>query len=91
MKVSTHLAKARLDEKPPSSHSIVWNIRTNNSLLKFATVVKVEQFPSAQCKNHALMVFLEVVVDLGGDQSGKFAFGEIFIFIKRLSENSMLV
>ena len=38
-------------------------LRTNYRLLKLAGLVQVEQLAGAQCKDHALVVLLQLVVD----------------------------
>lgn len=58
---------------------MVW--LTDDGLLVFATVVKLEQLACAQSKDHALIIFLKMIVYLRGNQGSKFPLREGFIFI----------
>ena len=48
-------------------------------------VLELEKLSGAQGKDHGLVVFLELVVDLGEHQSGEVAVAEAFIFEKGFS------
>ena len=77
IKVSTHLAEKRHRHVSNTDvDNIVADWLTDNSLLVLATVVKLEQLACTQSKNHALIIFLEVVVHLRGNQSSEFTFRE---------------
>jgi hypothetical protein len=45
-------------------------------------------FASAEREDHGLVVFLQLVVNFGEDESGKFAVGEGFIFMECFSVDS---
>lgn len=63
---------------------------TDDGFLKLATLVQLKQLAGPKGENHALIVFLKVVVDFGGDQGGKLALGKRFIFVKRLSTDEQI-
>ena len=49
-------------------------------------MIYVEESSSAQSKCHALIIFLQVVVDFSCDKGGELALRKRFILIKRLTE-----
>jgi hypothetical protein len=49
---------------------------TYDGILEFTGFVEVEKLAGAQRELHALVVLLELVVDFGGQQRGKFPFRE---------------
>lgn len=57
----------------------------DNGFFKLARAVELEQVAGGQGEEHALVVGLEMVVDLGEDQGGKLALGERFVFIESLT------
>lgn len=48
-------------------------------------MVNVEQLPRAERKHHTLVVFLQLIVDLCGDESRKFSLGERLILVELLT------
>lgn len=86
MKVSTHFAGTDAEMSAKSPHtSYGFSKLTDDSLLVFAAVVKLEQLASAQGEDHTLIIFLEMIIYLRGDQSRQFSFGKGFIFVKGLA------
>lgn len=59
--------------------------RTNNCLFELASLVEVEELAGTKGEDHALVVFLQLIVDLGGYKSGELAVGEGFIFVESLT------
>ena len=45
----------------------------------------IEELAGTQCKHHALIVLLQLVVDLGGYERGKLSLGERLVFVERLT------
>ena len=45
----------------------------------------VQELAGTQCKDHALIVLLQLVVDLGGHERGKLSLGERLVFVERLT------
>ena len=77
MKVSTHFAKQKDGYVSNTiADRIVSDWLTDNGLLILATVVELEQLACTQGEYHALIIFLEVVVHLRGNQSSEFTFRE---------------
>lgn len=54
-------------------------------LLKLPGMVNIEELASTERKNHALVVFLQLIVDLGRHEGRKFSLGERVIFVKSLT------
>ena len=61
------------------------HVHTNYRLLELALLVQAEQLASIQGEDHALIVLLELVVDLCRHQCGQLAVGEAFILVERLA------
>jgi len=57
-------------------------------LLKLSAVIEIEQLSSAEREDHALVVFLEMIVNFGGNEGGEMAFGKGFIFVESFSVDS---
>jgi len=49
---------------------------TEDRLLKLSGLVDVEEVARTECKDHALVVFLKLVVDLGRNQGCEFSLGK---------------
>ena len=60
-------------------------VRTNYRLLKLARLVQVEQLSSAESKDHALVVLLKLVVDLGRHKRSELAIREGRILVESLT------
>lgn len=58
---------------------------THYRLLELGGLVDVEELASTQCKDHALVVFLQLIVHLCGHESSKLPLGEGVIFVERLT------
>ena len=56
-----------------------------NRLLKLSSVMYVEELACAERKDHALVVFFQLVVDLCRNQSRQLSLWERFIFVKRFT------
>jgi hypothetical protein len=79
MKVSTHFAiYRRAMVSNPSNRPLRREFArlTDNGLLVLATVVELEQLSCAQGEDHALIIFLQVIIYLGGNQSSQSALRE---------------
>ena len=61
------------------------NALCNDGLLVLGRVVDLEELAGTQSKDHGVIVFLELVVDLGEHQSSEVAVAEAFIFEKGFS------
>lgn len=57
----------------------------NDGLLKLPGRVELEEVTSSQGEGHALVVGLEVVVDLGEDEGGELSFGEALVLVQGLA------
>jgi hypothetical protein len=55
--------------------------RTQDCLLKLPRVVDVEELAGTERKDHALIVFLQLVIDLCSDQSRKLSLGKRLILV----------
>lgn len=64
---------------------------TQYCLLEFTSLVNVQELASTQRKDHALVVLLQLVVDLCCYQRGELSLGERLIFVERLTMTHMLV
>jgi hypothetical protein len=51
-------------------------VHTNDCVLIFAGVIQIKQLSCAKSKGHALIIFTELVVDLGCNECSQFAFRE---------------
>lgn len=60
-------------------------IRTQDRVFVLCWVVEVEELSCTKCKHHTLVVFLELIVDLGGHESGELTSRERLILVKRLT------
>lgn len=58
---------------------------TNNGLLKLALMIQTEELASAEGEDHALVVLLQLVVDLGRHQCGELAVRERFVLVESLT------
>ena len=59
----------------------------DDCLLELSGGIKLEEGTGRQGKGHALVVGLEVEVDLGENKGGELAFGELLIFVEGLAGN----
>jgi hypothetical protein len=64
---------------------------TQYCLLEFTSLVNIQELASTQRKDHALVVFLQLVVDLCCYERGELSLGERLIFIERLTMTHTLV
>jgi len=82
--VSMHLAS-----RACQSHGIISCIQsclhTDYCLLKLSCVMDVEELSSSQRKHHALIVLLQLIVDLGSHKSGKLSVRERLILVEGLT------
>lgn len=79
MKVSTHFAAQKREGKSVTQYKCILRIfamLTDDGFLVLATVVKLEQLARTQSKDHALVIFLQVIVHLRGDESRELPFRE---------------
>ena len=67
---------------------VVVNTLRDDGLFKLARIVKLEEVTRSQSEKHALVVGLQVEIHLGENEGSQLAFGEGFIFKKRLAEES---
>lgn len=91
MKVSTHLAGKKYPGQQCNLYIPETWRPTDYRLLELATVIQFEQLSRTQSEHHTLVVFLEMIIDLCGDQGGKTTFGEGFIFVESLSEDTLVM
>jgi hypothetical protein len=47
--------------------------------------VDVQELAGTQCKDHALIVLLQLIVNLGSHERGKLSLGERLVFVERLT------
>lgn len=57
----------------------------DDGLLILGGILDVEELAGAQGKDHGLVVFLQLVVNLGKDKRSKLAMAEALIFVKGFS------
>lgn len=60
-------------------------VLTQYCLLEFTSLVNIQKLASTQCKDHALIVLLQLVVNLCSDKRGEFSLGERLVFIECLA------
>lgn len=58
---------------------------TQDRLFELPSMVNVEQLSSTERKDHTLIVFLQLVVDLCSNEGCEFSLGERFILVERLT------
>ena len=58
---------------------------TNYGLLELSRIIQVEELAGSKRKHHALIVLLQLVVDLCGDQGRELPVWERFIFVECLT------
>lgn len=66
-------------------------VLTQDGLLKLPVVMNIEELASAERKDHALVVLLQLIVDLGRDQSRELALRKRLIFVESLTIRSSLL
>lgn len=59
----------------------------DDSLLELARGVELKEVASSKRKGHAVIVGLEMVIDLGEHEGGELAFGERLVFVECLAVN----
>lgn len=55
--------------------------RTDDGVLKFTGLVDVEQLAGAQRELHALVILLQLIVNLGSNQSSQFPLREVLVLV----------
>lgn len=75
MYVSMHLAVVKCQSRTPFD-SIPIFPHTNDGILKLAGLVQVEELASAEGEYHALIVFLQLIIDLCSQKRSQLAVRE---------------
>lgn len=69
--------------------SSVCGCLTHDGLLELGGLVNIEELACTQRKDHALIVFLQLIVDLGRDQCCQLSLRKRVIFVQSLTMTHM--